>query len=163
MAFCVHCGTQVLDGVTICPNCGQAVAQPGAGTIVAPPPASGYSAAAGTPIAENVAGMLAYFTIIPAILFLLIAPYNRNRFVRFHCFQCIFAAVAILVIDIILGIVARILHILPVVGWMLSTLLWSLWSLAVIILWVLLVIKAYQHEIYKLPVIGDMAEGQAGA
>jgi hypothetical protein len=41
-----------------------------------------------------VAGMLAYFTIIPAIIFLLIEPYNRNRFVRFHSFQCLFVAVS---------------------------------------------------------------------
>ncbi len=159
MAFCVHCGTQVAEGVTFCPNCGQAPSA--AGTAAAPPPPN--TAAAGTPIAENVAGMLAYFTIIPAIIFLLIEPYNRNRFVRFHSFQCIFAAVAILVIDIVLKIITAVLHVLPVFGWMMSVLLWSLWSLAVLGLWILLVIKAYQHEIYKLPVIGDMAEGQAGA
>lgn len=161
MAFCVHCGTQVAEGVASCPNCGKAVAPPDAGAAAAPPPPD--TAAAGTPIAENVAGMLAYFTIIPAIIFLLIEPYNRNRFVRFHSFQCIFAAVAILIIDIVLKILTAVLHVLPVVGWMMSVLLWSLWSLAVLGLWILLVIKAYQHEIYKLPVIGDMAEGRAGA
>jgi uncharacterized membrane protein len=162
MAFCVHCGTQVAEGVTFCPNCGKAVAQSDAGVAAAAPPPP-YTAAAGTPIAENVAGMLAYFTIVPAIIFLLIEPYNRNRFVRFHSFQCIFAAVAILVIDILLRILTAALHILPVFGWMVSMVLWSLWSLAVLGLWILLVVKAYQHEIYKLPVIGDMAERQAGA
>src|ERR1700759_4328452 len=75
MAFCVHCGTQVAEGVTFCPNCGKAVAQPDAGVAAAAPPPP-YTAAAGTPIAENVAGMLAYFTIVPAIIFLLIEPYN---------------------------------------------------------------------------------------
>jgi len=38
--------------------------------------------------------MLGYVTIIPAIVFLLIAPYNKSRFVRFHSFQCIFLTVA---------------------------------------------------------------------
>jgi hypothetical protein len=32
--------------------------------------------------------------ILPAIFFLLLEPYNKNRFVRFHSFQCIFLNVA---------------------------------------------------------------------
>ena len=107
--------------------------------------------------------MLAYFSPVPAIVFLLIEPYNRNRFVRFHCFQCLFAAVALIVIQIALVILTGVLHIIPVVGWMVGMALWWVWSLAVLALWVLLVIKAYQHQIYKLPVVGDMAERQAGA
>ncbi len=112
---------------------------------------------------ENVAGMLAYFTIIPAIIFLLIEPYNRNRFVRFHCFQCIFATVAIIVVDIALAILSSILHLVPVIGWFITGLMWPLWGLAILALWLLLVVKAYQHQIFKLPVIGDMAEKQANA
>lgn len=161
MAYCVHCGFQIGDNVVMCPNCGKAAAQPDA-TGAAPAP--GYtSSAAATPLAENVAGMLAYFTIIPAIIFLLIEPYNRNRFVRFHSFQCIFGVVAVIVIDIILSIFSSMLHFVPMVGWAVSALLWGLWSLALLVLWLLLVIKAYQHQIFKLPVIGDMAEKQAGA
>jgi uncharacterized membrane protein len=167
MAFCVHCGSQIADNVTFCPTCGKAAAQPNAGTVAAAPqpaPAAEYSTTAttSTPIAENIAGMLAYF-IIPAILFLLIEPYNRNRFVRFHSFQCLFGFAAVIVIDIALKILTSMLNLVPVVGWMVSTLLWGLWSLALLALWLLLVIKAYQHEIFKLPVIGDMAEKQAGA
>jgi uncharacterized membrane protein len=112
---------------------------------------------------ENIAGMLAYFTIIPAIIFLLIEPYNRNRFVRFHCFQCIFAAVAIIVIDIALWILSLILHVVPVLGLLVISLMWPIWGLAILALWLLLVFKAYQHQIFKLPVIGDMAEKQANA
>ena len=107
--------------------------------------------------------MLAYFTIIPAIVFLLIEPYNRNRFVRFHSFQCIFVAVALVVIEIGLVIISSILHLIPVIGWLLTAIMWPLYGLAVLGLWLLLVIKAYQNEMYKLPVVGDMAEKQAGA
>jgi uncharacterized membrane protein len=42
-------------------------------------------------MADNVAGMLAYITIIPAIVFLVMEPYNRNRFIRFHSWQSIFS------------------------------------------------------------------------
>jgi len=113
-------------------------------------------------MAENVAGMLAYFTIIPAIIFLLIEPYNRNRFVRFHCFQCLFTAISLIVIDVALIILASILHFIPVIGWIFTAIMWPIYSLAIFALWLLLVIKAYQHEMFKLPFVGDLAEKQAG-
>ena len=114
-------------------------------------------------MAENVAGMLAYFTIIPAIIFLLIEPYNRNRFVRFHSFQCLFTAVALDRRRYRAGIVSSILHFMPVIGWIFAAILWPLYGLAILALWLLLVIKAYQHEMFKLPFVGDLAEKQAGA
>ncbi len=168
MAFCPKCGSQLADNAAFCPNCGAAVGHVGATGSAAPPPpppAADYSApaASSTPLAENVAGALAYVTIIPAIVFLLIEPYNRNRFVRFHSFQCLFVAVALIVVDIVLSIISAIFHLVPVVGWFVAALMWPLYGLAVLALWLLLVIKAYQHEIYKLPVIGDIAEKQAGA
>jgi len=100
--------------------------------------------------------MLAYFTIIPAVVFLLIDPYSKRRFVRFHAFQCIFFALACVVASVGLRIVAF----MPVVRWTLL-LLWPLLSLAEIVLWIICVIKAYQGKMFKLPVIGDLAEQQA--
>ncbi len=164
MAFCANCGTQLADNVTFCPSCGKAQGQAGAGPAAAAqpapqasqPPAYANTPAASAPLAENVAGMLAYFTIIPAIVFLLVEPYNRNRFVRFHSFQCLFTAGALIVLHIALSFVAYALPLLmiPVYG---------LLGLAELALWILLVVKAYQHEMFKLPVVGDMAEKQAGA
>jgi len=158
MAFCSQCGTQVADGSAFCPNCGKPVGQTqasGASPTPAPPPASN-SQFTSAPIEENIAGMLAYFTIIPAILFLVIEPYKRNRFVRFHCFQCLFTAVALIAIHVVLGIIGSFLPllVLPIYG---------LLGLAELALWVLLVFKAYQHQIFKLPIVGDMAEQQANA
>jgi uncharacterized membrane protein len=105
---------------------------------------------------ENIAGMLAYFTIIPAIIFLLIEPYNRNRFVRFHAFQCLFTVAALIVLQIVLSFVS---YVLPLMMFP----IWGLLGLAEFALWLLLVIKAYQHEMFKLPVVGDLAEKQATA
>jgi uncharacterized membrane protein len=105
--------------------------------------------------------MLAYFTIIPAIIFLLIEPYNRNRFVRFHSFQCLFTAGAVVVIEVVLMIFMSVLHVVGI-GWIIGMILWPLFWLASLALWLLLVIKAYQHQMFKLPVIGDIAEKQAG-
>lgn len=148
MAFCSNCGKPLPAGAATCPEC--AVPSPGA-TITT-------SAAQGQVggLTENVAGALCYVTIIPAVLFLVIEPYNKNRFVRFHAFHSIFFHVAWIVLWIALGIFGH----LPFLGWA-SLLLWPLIGLAGFVLWVVLVIKAYQGKMFKLPVIGDMAEKQA--
>ena len=156
MAFCSACGTQLAENAAFCPSCGKAAS--GVTSSAPPPPPSarsGMTAGAATPMAENVAGMLAYFTIIPAIIFLLIEPYNRNRFVRFHSFQCLFTCAALIVIQIVLSIFS---HIIPVLMFG----VWGLLGLAELALWLLLVFKAYQHEMFKLPIVGDLAESQAG-
>lgn len=148
MAFCSVCGTQIPDGTTTCAAHTTRVA------ATVPPTAT---ASAGG-LTNNVAGMIAYITIVPAIVFLVMEPYNRNRFVRFHSFQCLFFAVGWTVLWIALGIVAHI----PFLGWM-TILLWPLFSLAGLVLWIILLLKANQGQMYKLPVIGDMAEKQANA
>ncbi len=140
MAFCATCGTQIADGAA-CPKC--------AGTA-----SPGASAPAAAGLADNVAGALAYVTIIPAIVFLVLEPYNKKRFVRFHAFQSIFFCVAWIVIDIALTFISHI----PFLGWM----LWPLVGLVLFVIWLILVLKAFQGQMFKLPVIGDMAEQQAG-
>jgi uncharacterized membrane protein len=160
MSFCSACGAQMADNAAFCPKCGKAAGQAGAAETPStppPPPASyGTTAAPATPMAENVAGMLAYFTIIPAIIFLLIEPYNRNRFVRFHAFQCLFTCAALIVLQIVLSFFS---YIIPVLMFG----VYGLLGLAELALWILLVVKAYQHEMFKLPIVGDWAEQQAGA
>jgi uncharacterized membrane protein len=139
VAFCPTCGTQIADGAA-CPKCTGG---------------AGHGASAGTPVAagisDNVAGLLAYVTIIPAIVFLLIEPYNKNRFVRFHAFQSIFFSIAWLVIRIGLSFLGFI------------SFLWTILHLALFVIWLILMIKAYQGQMFKLPVIGDIAAQQAGA
>jgi uncharacterized membrane protein len=107
-------------------------------------------------LSQNLAGALSYVTIIPAILFLVIDPYNKNCFVRFHAFQSIFFHVAWIALWILLGIFGH----LPLLGWA-SLLLWPLIGLAGFVLWLVLVFKAYQGQKWQLPMIGDMAEKQA--
>ncbi len=143
MAFCNMCGAQIADGATTCAACGSR------GAVVPAVAASG--------LADNVAGMLAYFTIIPAIVFLVLEPYNRSRFVRFHAWQSIFFNVAWWILWIGLRIVVHI----PFLGF-LTLLVWPLVGLGGFIVWIILVIKANQGQMFKLPVIGDLAQQQAG-
>src|SRR5580704_9929716 len=153
MAFCVACGSQMPDGVAACPACGRATAAAAAGAT-----AGGASPAAVGGLTDNMAGALAYVTIIPAIVFLVVEPFNKKRFVRFHAFQCLFFAVAWTVLWIGLSFIAHI----PFLGWA-TVLIWPLVSLVGFVIWLILVLKAYQGQMFKLPVIGDMAEQQAGS
>ena len=107
---------------------------------------------------DNVAGMLAYVTIIPAIIFLVVAPYNRHRFIRFHSFQSIFFCVAFLILHVGLGVFSAI-PLLAVITFPIHMLI----NLGAFILWIVLLLKANQGQMYKLPFIGDLAEKQANA
>jgi uncharacterized membrane protein len=143
--FCTSCGGEIPEGAAACPKCGAGTAP----TVI--PPASAQGG-----LADNVAGLLAYITIIPAIVFLLIEPFNKNKFVRFHAFHCLFIAVA----SFALGIVFMILGMIPVIGLLLIPVSFIVW-IGIFVLVVVCMIKAYQGQKWKLPVIGDLAEKQA--
>jgi uncharacterized membrane protein len=85
-------------------------------------------------------------------------PYNRRPFIRFHSFQCIFVGAAWLVVSIALGVVGMV----PFLG-VITMVVYPLVGIAGLALWIVLLLKAYQGQMFKLPVIGDMAEKQANA
>jgi uncharacterized membrane protein len=147
MAFCNQCGTQIPDGATTCAAC--------AGRLPAAT-APALSNAGG--LTDNVAGMLAYFTFIPAVIFLVMEPYNKSRFIRFHAWQSLLFNAAWFVLWLVLRIVVHI----PLLGWLTIFFRPVVW-LAGFIIWIILVLKANQGQMYKLPTIGDMAEKQANA
>jgi uncharacterized membrane protein len=152
MAFCANCGGEIAAGANNCSKCGKPTGQSaGGGAAAAPAPA----AAGG--LQDNVAGMLAYITIIPAIVFLVVAPYNENKFIRFHSFQSIFFCVAWTVLWIALSIVGMI----PFLGF-LTLFIAPVLGLAGLALWIVLLAKAYGNQTWKLPIIGDLAAKQAG-
>ena len=110
-----------------------------------PPPAqSGLS--------DNAAGALAYVTFIPAIIFLIVEPYNKNSYIRFHSWQSIFVSIAAFAIQIVLTVI-------PIIGWILIPFVF----LGFLVVWIILIMKALKGERYKLPFIGNLAEKQAGA
>ncbi len=161
MPFCTKCGADVA-GVRFCAQCGTPVetaagdepSRPSAGPSASAGP-SGAGAATG--MSDNVAAALAYITPI-AIVFLLIEPYKRIPFVRFHSFQSIFFCVAAIVLQIALGVTGLILGFAGM-GLMMG-MLSPLVSLGIFVLWIVLLVKAYQGEKFSLPVIGEMAAKQ---
>ena len=108
-------------------------------------------------LSDNAASGLAYVTFIPAIVFLVTPPYNQNPRIRFHSWQSIFLTIACIVVDVGLSVVAH----LPFFGFM-TLALWPLVGLAFFIVWILCLIKAFNGQRFKLPIIGDLAEKQAG-
>lgn len=175
MAFCKNCGSAV-EG-QFCAKCGTPAAAPAGAAYTAPPPpppSQPYAqagpgvpppapAAAGAGMADNVAGLLCYiFGLVSGVLFLVIEPYNKNKFVRFHAFQSIFLNVAVIALSIVFGIFSGImLAALPWSVWWLWHLVTTVVWLAFLALWVVMMVKAYQGQRFKLPIIGDLAEKQA--
>jgi uncharacterized membrane protein len=111
-----------------------------------------------TGLSDTAAGGLAYITIIPAIIFLIVAPYNQKPLIRFHSWQSIFLAIAWFIVHIGLFIVGR----MPFAGWFMFCLS-PLVSLGFFILWIIVLIKAFNGQRFKIPVIGDFAERQANS
>ena len=161
MAYCSKCGNQVADGVGFCPQCGQpqsTASQP------APSAQANPGAGAAPGMAENVAGLLCYAVgWITGIIFFVI---DKRPFVRFHAAQSIvlFGGLHVLIIAMTIftggGFLFGGYGELGGFGLMLM-LVWVL-DLAAFVLWILLMVKAYQGEKFQLPVIGGIAQSLAG-
>ncbi len=111
---------------------------------------------------EPIAGALAYLTFVPAIIFLVLEPYKNNRFVRFHSFQCLLLWAAGILIAIALKLAGLLLFIIPVLGPLLVVLVSSMVAFGAVVIWLVLVVKALQGLMFKLPLLGDFADQQAG-
>jgi uncharacterized membrane protein len=156
MVYCANCGASV-EG-KFCPKCGTAIG-------VAPTP--GAAPAGAVPVSaggldENIASALCYLAgLITGVLFLVLAPYNQNRTIRFHAFQSIFFHVGVIIIWMALFIVMMIFRQVPFVGPLISLLFSMVFGLGVFCCWLFLMYKAYNREKFILPVIGPLAEKQA--
>jgi uncharacterized membrane protein len=125
------------------------------GAAVPPPGAAPGVAGAG--MTDNAASALCYVLgLITGILFLVLAPYNQNKTIRFHAFQSIFMSVACILFSMVFNIIIFSgLHMFSLL--FLSPLI----SLAFFVLWIYMIITAYQGKTVVLPVIGPIAQKQA--
>jgi len=108
-----------------------------------------------TSVSDNAAGAVAYITLFPAVIFLLMPPYCKSAYIRFHAWQSI-------VLDVLLGIIILVLNFMlaPTLlagasfFFTLTQLIWGLW----ILVWVLCAVGALSGRRFKLPLIGSLAE-----
>ncbi|MBZ5593535.1 MAG: DUF4870 domain-containing protein [Acidobacteriia bacterium] len=112
---------------------------------------------------DNLAGALCYLVgFITGILFLVMEPYSRRPFVRFHAFQSIFFSVGWIGLSIALSIAFTIVGV-AMHMWLIFLPLRMLIGFAGFLLWLFCMYKAYNGEWYQLPIVGPAAAKQAGA
>jgi uncharacterized membrane protein len=154
MAVCSRCGEHVADNASFCGTCGQPIAA----TAPAVTPTAVPSGDSG--MAQNVAGLFAYsLGWVTGIIFLLI---DKRPFVRFHAAQSIVVFGGLSVIYIILERIFISSLFYGGYGFFsFGGLLLEAFQLVFVVLWVFLMIKAYQGELFKLPIAADIAENLA--
>jgi uncharacterized membrane protein len=165
MAFCKSCGQDAGEAM-FCPKCGaaQGVAQGGSQSTAMATPAASAAEYPTAGIEENIAGLLCYiFGWVTGLIFLLI---DKRPFVKFHGAQSIalnitFVAVWILyvIFSFFLTMITAMLH-FPI-GFI-SFLLLPVIGLSFLAVWIFIMFKAYSHEKYKLPIIGNIVEKMVG-
>jgi uncharacterized membrane protein len=102
-----------------------------------------------TGLEPNIAGLLAYVLgWITGLVFILIE--KENKFVKFHAIQAIGFSIAFMILAVVVGVI-------PGIGPMLVGVL----NLGGVVVWILCMVKAYQGQEFKLPVVGDIAAKQA--
>jgi uncharacterized membrane protein len=153
MAYCSKCGSEVAVGAAFCPKCGQAQT---AGQMAQSKPSTN------TGMAENVAGSLCYVLgWVTGIIFFLI---DKRPFVRFHAAQSIVVFGGLHVIHMVVAIIfgAGFMMMGRFAAFGLGWGLYSLIGLVGFVLWILLMVKAYQHEKFEVPVAAEIAKSFAG-
>jgi uncharacterized membrane protein len=142
VAFCKSCG-QDIGTANFCPKCG-------ASQSVAATPVAAPIAASSEGLAENVAGLLCYsLGWVTGLIFLLI---DKRPWVKFHAAQSIAVFGGLTVIRIGLLFMSHLL------GWA----IFGLIGLVSLVLWIFLMVKAYQHETVRIPIAADIADSLAG-
>lgn len=160
MPFCSKCGFVVADGVAFCQKCGTPIGATAGGPIATPvavaPAASGLS--------ENVASLLCYVVgWITGIIFLII---DKRPAVRFHAAQSIvvFGVLHVLRLILTFGFLGTWHYGYGAIGF------WSLWGLVslaltavTLILWIVLMVTAFQGKRVEIPVAAGIAKSFAGS
>lgn len=157
MPYCSKCGAQRAENSAYCPQCGS----PQAGAEGTAP---GTAGATQSGLSENVAGLLCYLVgWLTGLIFFLI---DKRPYVRFHAAQSLVVFGGLHILRIVLAMIFGVGWLFGGgMGWMhfgFGFVLFSVIGLVTLILWIVLMIKAYQGERFKVPVAGDLAESFVG-
>lgn len=148
MKYCTQCGAE-LAGTRYCGQCG-ARTDHGSGTAWNEAGTDAGSELDG--FDERQIGLLAYFTPVPALALLIIEPFSRNRFVRFHSYQCLLLTLSSIVLAgltwtlsfiFLEGLLSNLMHLVLAAGWV-----WAAYM-------------AWQGQEWKVPIIGELASRKA--
>ncbi len=148
MAYCCQCGNPVSDTDIYCAKCG--ARQPSAGPV--PGMEQGFPAG----IPPRTASILCYVPFVgwlAAIVVLAAERFRHDRTVRFHAFQGLYLFVAWLFVS---WVVSPFVHMIPGPGfqWHVGGIL----KLALLAIWVFMIVKTSQEQVYSLPIVGELAQ-----
>ena len=148
MPFCVQCGNQVAPSDGFCARCGHPQNPAGGAATFSRDPFTGIS--------PRLASLLCYVPLLGWLMSLVIlsTPHlRRDRVVRFHAFQGLYLFVAWLVLD---WFVKPVFHMSGLFYF--QKVVPDLLKLAVLLGWIIMLVKTGQNEQYRLPVVGELAE-----
>lgn len=158
MTFCSNCGAELNDGVQGCPRCSVAGPSPVASPVAVVAPVSAESG-----LSPTAAGALAYLAgLVTGIIFLVIDPYKKDSFVRFHAFQSVLfniAWIGLWIVWIVVGIVLS--AITKGLFFFIQIPIDLLIMVGGVGLWIFLMYSASRGRRTKLPIIGALAAKQA--
>jgi uncharacterized membrane protein len=152
MAFCTQCGNRVNATDTFCAKCG---ARQAVGTGASRP---FHGNAFLSDITPRAASMLCYIPVvgwIPSIFVLAADRFQKDRTVRFHAFQGLYLFVVWLIVD---WVVSPIVSFGPHSGFNEAKMIRSVLHLAVFGAWIFMLIKTSQSQMYRLPIVGELAD-----
>ena len=159
--FCSKCGAKNPTSAKFCSKCGAKLGAPAKTSEAAAEP----EAESSTGMSANVAGLLCYVLgWVTGIVFVVLE--KKSTFVKFHAWQSIITFGVLFVvwlilsrmlIDIGLGNLLYpnigLIRAGEVLGWIIG--------LGMLVLWIVLMLQAYQGKMWKVPLAGDWAEKQA--
>ncbi|BDC50960.1 hypothetical protein F183_A32760 [Bryobacterales bacterium F-183] len=151
MPYCVNCGNQVLADARFCANCGAPQAVPASGPV--PPRTRGPLDV--SDMDPRMAATLCYVPIFGWLASLFVLASSRFRtdtLTRFHAFQGLYLFVAWLVIQWVFGPIGRQTY------WAIGFNPVKLAQLALFGVWIFMLIKTWNRELFKLPLIGEWAD-----
>lgn len=128
-------------------------------------PAPGLPGKSSTGLDENIAALLTYiFGWVSGLIFFLIE--KDSKLVRFHALQSILFNVLVLIVCfagwivtlVLVLILSQLADIMGTLAGLVATLVWLIIGAALLIAFILCLLRAYQGKFFKLPVIGNLAE-----
>jgi uncharacterized membrane protein len=159
MAFCTQCGAQIGDRDQFCAVCGArqtASATPPPPPQPPPPPRPQPGSDFLGNITPQTAAVLCYIPIvgwIPSLFVLASNQYRGDRELRFHAFQGLYLWVAWMLADWVLGPFVRVSGLFFSAGMIVKVV-----KLTVFAAWIWMLVKVSQREMFRLPLIGELAE-----
>ncbi|HXX17770.1 MAG TPA: DUF4870 domain-containing protein [Candidatus Acidoferrum sp.] len=157
MAHCTKCGAALPENAAFCAGCGAPQTAPAASLSGAPTAPPSGTAAAPQQMAENIAGLLCY--VVGWITGLIFYFVDKRPYVRFHATQSITLFGGLHILWFLMGAFFGFSFLTGGFGglgfaWLLVWLL----DLVVFVLWIVLMIKAYQGQRFRVPIVADIAE-----